>query len=75
VLSRIKRADQVAAYYEAVRLAGFVETEAVRLFGRPGPVSVDAIGEFVVAWPARKAESRYLAGFAAVSASLAEEPA
>jgi uncharacterized protein len=74
-LSRIKRADQVAAYYEAVRLAGFAETEALRLFGRPGAVSADGIGEFVVAWPAREAESRYLAGFAAISASLAEEPA
>src|SRR5262245_36095292 len=31
---RIKSADRIAAYYEATRLAGFDETEAVRYFGR-----------------------------------------
>lgn len=31
----IKRADRVAAYVEAVQLAGFAEAEAARLFGRP----------------------------------------
>jgi 5'-deoxynucleotidase YfbR-like HD superfamily hydrolase len=33
---RIKKADHIAAYWEATRLAGFSETEAVRFFGRPG---------------------------------------
>jgi 5'-deoxynucleotidase YfbR-like HD superfamily hydrolase len=31
----IKQADRIAAYYEAVQLAGFTEQEAVRYFGRP----------------------------------------
>ncbi len=31
----IKRADQVAAFFEATRLAGFTEAEAVKYFGRP----------------------------------------
>ena len=31
----IKRADQIAAYFEATRLAGFAAEEAVRYFGRP----------------------------------------
>lgn len=31
----IKRADQVAAWFEATRLAGFSEAEAARYFGRP----------------------------------------
>lgn len=31
----IKRADQVAAYFEATRLAGFTEAEATKYFGRP----------------------------------------
>ena len=31
-VSRIKRADGVAAYYEAVQLAGFAQGEAVRFF-------------------------------------------
>lgn len=30
-----KRADKVAAYLEATQLAGFSETEAKRIFGRP----------------------------------------
>ncbi|MGU3400292.1 YfbR-like 5'-deoxynucleotidase [Brucellaceae bacterium D45D] len=31
----IKRADQVAAFFEATQLAGFSEVEAVKYFGRP----------------------------------------
>lgn len=31
----IKRSDQVAAFFEATRLAGFSETEAIKYFGRP----------------------------------------
>ncbi|WP_434053221.1 MAG: HD family hydrolase [Roseibium sp.] len=30
-----KRADMICAYFEAVELAGFDETEAARIFGRP----------------------------------------
>lgn len=37
----IKRADQVAAWFEATRLAGFSETEAARYFGRPRGFSAD----------------------------------
>ena len=33
--SRIKKADQTAAYFEAVTLAGFADREAARFFGRP----------------------------------------
>lgn len=35
VISAIKRADTVAAYYEAISLAGFEPQEAERFFGRP----------------------------------------
>lgn len=35
VTSLIKRADTYAAYFEATRLAGFSEAEAVKYFGRP----------------------------------------
>lgn len=35
VQSEIKRADRVAAYYEATRLAGFAEEEGLIYFGRP----------------------------------------
>jgi 5'-deoxynucleotidase YfbR-like HD superfamily hydrolase len=33
----IKRADQVCAYFEAIQLAGFAETEAKGFFGAPPP--------------------------------------
>jgi len=64
---RIKRADQTAAYWEAVRLAGFAEAEASRYFGRPGRFGVDVIGDLLQPWPARKAETRYLKGVKAVA--------
>lgn len=35
VTREIKRADRIAAYYEATRLAGFSETEALVFFGQP----------------------------------------
>jgi len=35
----VKRADQIAAYFEATELAGFSVTEAVRYFGRPRGIS------------------------------------
>lgn len=35
----IKRSDRLAAYFEAVYLAGFDETEAQRFFGRPRGLS------------------------------------
>jgi 5'-deoxynucleotidase YfbR-like HD superfamily hydrolase len=36
--SLIKRADRIAAFYEATRLAGFSQAEAFKFFGRPGRV-------------------------------------
>jgi 5'-deoxynucleotidase YfbR-like HD superfamily hydrolase len=33
----IKRADQICAYFEAIQLAGFAETEAKGFFGAPPP--------------------------------------
>ncbi len=63
---RIKRADQVAAYWEAVRLAGFSEAEAIRFFGRPGRDPVSGLDGFLQPWPARDAESRYLQAVRAV---------
>jgi uncharacterized protein len=37
VKAAIKAADRVSAWLEAVRIAGFREEEADKLFGRPGP--------------------------------------
>ncbi len=33
----IKSADKISAWLEAVRIAGFAEAEADKLFGKPGP--------------------------------------
>ena len=46
--ARIKAADHVAAYFEAVALAGFGEAEAAQIFGRPrgiepGRLDLDAM--------------------------------
>jgi uncharacterized protein len=35
LLSNIKKADTIAAYFEATTLAGFSQEEATRIFGRP----------------------------------------
>jgi 5'-deoxynucleotidase YfbR-like HD superfamily hydrolase len=64
---RIKRADQAAAYYEAVRLADFAEAEAVRFFGRPGRIGLDDVAAFIEPWPAKRAESRYLTSLRATT--------
>jgi 5'-deoxynucleotidase YfbR-like HD superfamily hydrolase len=37
IKQRIKRADRISAWLEAVRLAGFTEAEATRLFRLPPP--------------------------------------
>jgi uncharacterized protein len=43
VKATIKRADRLSAWLEAVRIAGFSEAEADRLFGRPRPAEVAAL--------------------------------
>lgn len=40
---KIKRADGIAAYFEATALAGFSTEEAVKYFGRPRDVSADRL--------------------------------
>lgn len=39
----IKRADQVAAYFEATELAGFSTAEAAQYFGRPRWISPEKL--------------------------------
>ena len=75
VVARIKKADQVAAYYEAVRLAGFADAEAARYFGRPGRIAADTIADLLEPWPAKRAESLYLKSFKAVAKAALKEPA
>ena len=60
---RIKAADAGAAYLEATRFAGFKDVEARKLFGRPPNLPEVAEADFLKAWPASKAEKRFLARF------------
>lgn len=57
----IKRADQVAAFFEATRLAGFTETEAVKYFGRPR--GIDPTGLDLTPRPTQNVENDFLACF------------
>ena len=59
----IKRADGVAAYFEATQLAGFSQREARRYFARPGRVS----GIALAPCPPTTAKARFLKRFEILS--------
>ncbi|RVU17870.1 HD domain-containing protein [Methylobacterium oryzihabitans] len=63
----VKRADRLAAIHEATRLAGFSAAEALRVFGRPEPVTAD-LGDLLDPWPTAQAQGRFLACFQALVA-------
>ena len=81
-LQLLKRADQVAAFHEATRLAGFDEKEALHLFGRPSLTlqpRVEAsilLPEDVLAlldpMPTEQAEAAFLARFHTLDAGSAD---
>jgi len=61
----IKRADKIAAYYEATGLAGFSREEAGRFFGQPrglSPALVKALTQ-LSPLPAAQGEARFLKRF------------
>lgn len=61
----IKRADKIAAYYEAIRLAGFSRAEARRFFGQPrglSPALVDRLSH-LRPLPASQGEAEFLKKF------------
>lgn len=60
----IKRADQIAAFYEATRLAGFSQDEAITYFGRPNGVTPDAL--LLEPMTTIEAQSAFLARFSEV---------
>ncbi len=62
--AKIKRADHVAAYFEATSLAGFAEAEAGRLFGLPRGFSSDQFDLTPLATSV--AQERFLGHFAAI---------
>jgi 5'-deoxynucleotidase YfbR-like HD superfamily hydrolase len=66
----IKRADQIAAYFEATELAGFSISEAVRYFGRPRGI---AAGRFdFTPHPVKSVEKAFLMRFEAIETLLAK---
>ena len=64
----IKRADQVAAWFEATRLAGFSEAEAARYFGRPR--GFDGTDLDLAPRAARLVEGEFLARAGALEAAV-----
>lgn len=69
----IKRADQIAAYFEATLLAGFSAAEATEFFGRPRGFSVERF-DFTprsVIW----AQNAFLKRFSAIEKSRRQVPA
>lgn len=67
VTDAIKRADKIAAYFEATRLAGFDEAEARRFFGRPGRIAAPDLTPLAPA----EAMARFLARFRTLQEALA----
>ncbi|WP_054308779.1 HD family hydrolase [Mesorhizobium sp. 1M-11] len=64
----IKRADQIAAYFEATTLAGFGLAEAAEFFGRPRGFSTDQFD--LTPKPARQVEKAFMARFHKIEADL-----
>ena len=60
----IKRADAIAAYFEATLLAGFSDREAEKFFGRPRGFSPDMFD--LAPLPALKAQQKFLQRFHAL---------
>lgn len=58
---RIKRADRISAFFEAVTLAGFSASEAQRYFGRPAGFARDAFDLTPIA--AKRVERAFLGRF------------
>lgn len=59
IKTQIKKADRISAWMEAVRIAGFSEAEADRLFGRPDGATTQGLD--IVLRPPKAARSEYVA--------------
>ncbi len=70
--AQIKRADGIAAYYEATRLAGFSLDEAAEFFGRPGGLSppLTETLQALAPWPAHVAQVKFIARYQALCSNL-----
>ena len=71
VKAQIKRADRISAWLEAVRLAGFAEGEANKLFGAP---RLDGVGSLELRLrPPAETRQAFLERHAALEALIATE--
>lgn len=70
VTSAIKKADAIAAYFEATQLAGFSRSEGNTYFGEPHglPAQLAVELQSLSAWPTAKAQAEFLARFKALHA-------
>ncbi|MGR6431425.1 YfbR-like 5'-deoxynucleotidase [Rhizobium sp. PAMB 3182] len=69
--ARIKKADQVAAYFEATELAGFDPAEARQFFGQPRGITRDML--LLEPLPATEVERIFCARFEAIEAERKAE--
>jgi 5'-deoxynucleotidase YfbR-like HD superfamily hydrolase len=69
VAADIKRADRIAAYFEATVLAGFAQEEAARYFGEPAglPPALQQALQALAPQPAAAAQAAFLARFQALA--------
>lgn len=65
-IALVKRADGIAAYHEAVELAGFSRDEADVVFGACAALRPDA-GALLAPWPTDVAQTRFLTRFHALT--------
>lgn len=66
----IKKADTIAAYFEAVELAGFSATEAKKFFGQPRGISVEMLT--MAPMPVLQAQQLFVERFEAIEALRAD---
>ncbi len=61
----IKRADKIAAYYEAIALAGFSQAEARRYFGQPRGLNARTVAKLrrIEPLPVAEAQARFIKHF------------
>ena len=64
---RAKQADVIAAYHEAVHLAGFSASEADRIFGPCAPLGRGISSRFLNPWPAVAAKTQFIDRFSALA--------
>lgn len=69
IKDKIKKADRIAAFFEATELAGFSRTEAAKFFGEPRGITLEMLS--IVPMPAVEAQRQFCERFEALEAERA----